>query len=395
MTKFVGPEYDFDDVLVLPKRSMVASRSDINILREFFFYNSPKRLETFPICSSNMYCTGSMEMARALSKFKSITCLHKFYPLKELQEFYSSLEEEFEYCWLSIGTREEDLQKLKDLYKDFRPNICLDSANGQSEKFIQTCAKVRDIIGDSILMAGNVVTAELVHELIVHGGADFAKIGLGSGAQCQTRSVTSVGRPQLSAVIECADAAHGLRSGKGRLGLVCSDGGVREIGDICRAYGGGADIVMLGAFLAGAEECIGEWEYEIQQEPPIQVNEYIPRREIYAQGKYREDISHIIKYDPDFQRVLVSVIKDGATKKEKIRLNFYGMSSTHAQELHYPNGKPDYAASEGKVSWVDYKGPVEGLIKEIQGGVRSFCSYIGANSLKDAPRCTTFIVRNK
>lgn len=357
-----GIKLDFDDVLILPKRSISPSRSSVELNRCYEFYNSTKKWTGFPLIASNMYCTGTFEMAKALAKFNAVTCLHKFYTLKELIEFYSYNQDLIDYAWLSIGIRDEDITKLKDLIsisysaKLNHPNIVLDVANGYSENFISTCAKIRKIIGkDTIFMAGNVCTPEMVQEMIIHGGVDIVKIGIGPGQFCETRKVTGVGFPQLSAIGDCADAAHGLKNGSKRLGLVCADGGLRVSSDICKAYGAGADFAMLGTYLAGTEECQGTWEVQSKTEPAWYT---------VSETKY--------------------------PKEYKYRLQFYGMSSDHAQLSHYGEKIP-YAASEGKVGYVDYKGPVGPIVQEIQGSLRSYCSYINAPSLKDAHKCTTFV----
>jgi GMP reductase len=346
-----GVKLDFDDVLIVPKRSVMASRSAVELERKFQFYHSTQVWEGLPLAASNMYCTGTFEMARELAKFKAVTVLHKFYSLDELTNFYTSAEDISDYVWVSIGIRDEDIQKLNSLrsrsngYGFKFPNIVLDVANGYTDAFVRTCKKIRDtILGhEPIFMAGNVCTPEQTGELIMHGGVDIVKVGIGPGQFCETRKVTGIGYPQLSAIADCADAAHGLKSGPRKLGLICADGGLRMSSDICKAYGAGGDFTMLGTYLAGSQECGGLWE-------------------------------------------LINTA-EGIVKS---KLKFYGMSSDHAQIQHYGEKIP-YAASEGKVGYVDYKGPVAPIIQEIQGALRSYCSYINSPSLKDAHKCTTFV----
>ena len=197
-------------------------------------------------------------------------------------------------------------------------------------------------------MAGNVCTPDMVSELILHGGVDIVKIGIGPGSACTTRLKAGVGYPQLSAIAECSHAAHGIRSGNGRLGLICADGGCRYPADVAKAYAAGADFVMLGGMIAGTDECEGEWEYDVND--------------------------------------------DG--EEYKTHLTFYGMSSRKAQEKHGDSLR-DYRSSEGRVLKVPYKGPVSDTIQDICGGVRSACAYTGATCLKDFSKTAKFVRVNR
>merc|ERR1719453_1798279 len=209
--------------------------------------------------------------------------------------------------------------------------ICLDVANGYSEFFVDTVKRVRARWPEHTIMAGNVVTKEMTEELIF-SGADIIKVGIGPGSVCTTRKQTGVGYPQLSAVMECADAAHGLR------GRVVSDGGCTCAGDVAKAFGGGADFVMLGGMLAGHDECAGE------------------------------------------------MIQEGG---EYFKV-FYGMSSDTAMKKH-AGGVAEYRSSEGKTVRVPYRGPVDETIRDILGGVRSACTYVGAGELREISKRTTFV----
>jgi GMP reductase len=276
-------------------------------------------------------------MAKALSKFQMPTCLHKHYSISRLVDFFSNAAQEVVYyTFYTLGILEEDFSKFKEVYKasDNRiQNVCIDVANGYSAYFVSRVKNFRDSYPEVNIMAGNVATPEMVQELIFNG-VDLVKIGIGPGSVCTTRRVAGVGCPQLSAVIECADAAHGLG------GHVCSDGGCQMPGDVAKAFGGGADFVMLGGMFAGCDECEGEWEYG-----------------------------------------------DDDVKKS---FRFYGMSSREAMDRHN-GGVADYRAPEGKLVSVAYKGLAEGVVQEVLGGLRSACSYVGAMKLKDLSKCTTFV----
>lgn len=323
---------DYNDVLFRPKRSTLHSRQDVSLERSFHFKHSVYEWSGVPIVATNMDTIGTFEMAKAFQEFKLLVCLHKHYTVEEIIDFFQK-ERLYDTASISSGITEQDMEKLDTLLeKD--PNIkilCLDVANGYSEKFASTVARVREKHSEKIIIAGNVVTGEMTEELILQG-ADIVKVGIGSGSVCTTRIQTGVGYPQLSAVIECSDAAHGVG------GHVMADGGCVVPGDVAKAFGAGADFAMLGGMLAGHEECTGETE-EI----------------------------------------------DG--KKYKI---YYGMSSETAMKKYH--GKvAEYRSSEGKTVKVPYKGKVEETMKSILGGVRSTCTYIGAKTIKNISKCTTFV----
>ena len=326
---------DFKDVLIRPKRSTLTSRNEVDIHRSFRFYHTASEWKGFPLIAANMDVTGTIKMARVLGRHGALTALHKHYPEGALAEFFAS--EDGAHAFYSLGTTGSDLEKLAAVRKRAELHfLCIDVANGYSERFLDVVKRVRDENPKSVIMAGNVVTGDMTEALIL-AGADIVKIGIGPGSVCTTRRVTGVGYPQLSAIIECADAAHGLK------GQVCADGGCTVPGDIAKAYGAGADFVMLGGMLAGHDECEGEIRYE----------------------------------ERDGERVPVA-------------MGFYGMSSETAMKK-YAGGVAKYRASEGKTVETPYRGPVEGTMSEIMGGVRSMMTYIGATQLKEVPKRTTFV----
>jgi GMP reductase len=267
-----------------------------------------------------------------------------------------------------LGTSQKDIEKLTDIFNKIRqanqplPNVCVDVANGYTEQFVKTIAHIRKLYEEIIIMAGNVVTPEMTEELIIHGKADIVKVGIGSGSVCTTRLKTGVGYPQLSAVMECADAAHGLG------GHICSDGGCKYVGDICKAFGGNSDFVMLGSMFAGCDECEGEWEYEYLCQ--IVNNDRTVHSEWWQ------------PYDPGY-----------LTEKRKKNLKYYGMSSAQAMNKHH-NGVAKYRTAEGKCVVVSYKGSAENILQDVYGGIRSACTYIGADKIKDFGKKTTFILVN-
>lgn len=355
---------DFDDVLIRPKRSTLQSRSEVSLYRDFKFLNSSRTLTCVPVVVANMDTTGTLSMANVVGKNKGITCLHKHYSSEDLIAYYCSSNEDKELTFYSLGTSNNDLEKMTYVFNEILkqgyelPNICVDVANGYSEKFVKTVSHIRKLYSDIVIMAGNVVTPEMVEELILHGKVDIVKVGIGSGSVCTTRLKTGIGYPQLSAVMECTDAAHGLS------GHICSDGGCKVVGDVCKAFGASADFVMLGSMFAGTDECDGEWEYE-----------YKCKRAGLSAEFWQP-------FDPGYE-----------TEKRKINLKFYGMSSKNAMDK-YHNGVAEYRTSEGKCVTIPYKGKTNDIILDIYGGIRSACTYVGASKIKDFGKKTTFIQVN-
>jgi len=324
---------DFSDVLIRPKRSALPSRAEVSIHREFTFRHSQRRYHGIPIIAANMDTVGTFEMARALASFDLSAAVHKHYPEDELAGFFERLKVKSS-AFYSMGISQSDLGKFERVLRrvgEAIEYVCIDVANGYAESFVKFVEKFRQAHPKITIMAGNVVTGEMTEELILCG-ADIVKVGIGAGSVCTTRSMTGVGFPQLSAVIECGDAAHGLG------GHICSDGGCTATGDIAKAFGGGADFVMLGGMLAGHAECAGEL---------------------------------IEREGGQFSR-------------------FYGMSSRTAMEK-YAGGVAQYRASEGKEVLVPYRGSVADTVREILGGLRSACTYVGARKLKELTKRTTFV----
>ena len=323
---------DFIDVLIRPKRSTLSTRSEVDVIKSVKFVNSKQTWEGVPIITSNMDTIGTFEMYNVLKNYKMITCLSKHY---EIEDFPEDLDRE--YYMLSTGINDQEWRKLQGLIQHLNPKfVCVDVANGYMSKLIEFVKRLREAYPNLVIACGNVVSREMVEELIINGGADIIKCGIGSGSVCTTRLQTGVGMPQLSAVMECSDAAHGIN------GAIISDGGITCPGDVSKALGAGADFVMLGSMLSGHEECAG-----------------------------------------DLQEI------DG----QKYKL-FYGMSSSTAMNK-YSGGVAKYRSSEGKTVKIKYKGPVSETINDILGGVRSTCTYIGANRIKDVPKCTTFMMVNR
>ena len=358
---------DYSDVLIRPKRSTLGSRKDVDLERGYTFRNYNGEKEDYrhyrgkPIMAANMDGVGTFEMADTLALQGIMTCLVKTYSVNELVGYFDVDDKSHdpartEYVAMSIGITDNDHAKFRNVYEqtgDKLKYVCIDVANGYSSRFRDVVADFRTLYPNLVIIAGNVVTGEMTEELIL-SGADIVKVGIGPGSVCTTRIQTGVGYPQLSAVIECADAAHGLG------GHVIADGGCTCPGDVAKAFAGGADFVMLGGMLAGHDQGGGEV-----------ITKYYQTNELV-----REDVGYETKETHHVQ--------------EKKFVQFYGMSSNAANTKHF-GGLKDYRSSEGREVLVPYRGDVAATVQDLLGGIRSTCTYAGALRLKHLMRCTTFV----
>lgn len=342
---------DFKDVLIRPKRSTLSSRKEVSLLRTYTFKHSKHEWTGIPIMAANMDGVGTTKMAEALCHHKMFTCLVKSLEPDDLKSTFEIIGGD--YLAASTGTSKRDFDKLVEilnLYSQIR-FICIDVANGYSEHFGNFIEEVRKRYPLHTIIAGNVVTGDMTQELILRG-ADIVKVGIGPGSVCTTRVQTGVGYPQLSAIIECADAAHGLG------GHIIADGGCTCPGDVAKAFGAGADFVMLGGMLAG----------------------------------HKEGGGRII-----FKNFLSNELNSRTGQpfiEEREFVTFYGMSSDTAMNKHH-GGVAEYRSSEGRTVEIPYKGVVDKTVLDILGGLRSACSYVGAQSLKQLSKCTTFVRVNR
>ena len=347
---------DFSDVLIRPKRSTLSSRSEVSLEREFIFRNSKQNYKGIPIMAANMDGVGTFTIAEVLAQYGMFTCLVKHYNIQDLQEWIFTIGFNKPSNWAySLGITQHDLEKFSTIYELTKDQdgvnrsintVCIDVANGYSEKFVEFVWRFRDKYPNITIIAGNVVTGEMTEELILNG-ADIVKVGIGPGSVCTTRVKTGVGFPQLSAIVECADAAHGLG------GHIIADGGCTSPGDVAKAFGAGADFVMLGGMLAGHDEGGGE-----------QIIRVYKTNELDSNGHHINTTETFIK--------------------------FYGMSSHAANDKHF-GGLKNYRASEGREVLIPYKGKLENTVQDLLGGLRSACTYVGASKLKELSKRTTFI----
>jgi len=340
---------DYKDVLIRPKRSTLKSRKQVDLFRTYVFRNSHREWSGMPIVAANMDGVGTFQMANELNRFGLLTCITKQNSPKDWHRCFDSSPE---LTAISVGTNLEEYEKAKETIDSNNLIwICIDIANGYSEHFVDFVRMVRKDYPHINIIAGNVVTADMTQELIL-AGADVVKVGIGPGSVCTTRLQTGVGYPQLSAVIECADAAHGLG------GHIIADGGCTCPGDVAKAFAAGADFVMLGGMLAGHDEGGGRI-----MKKSFKTNQ----REVDSHGEIKGPLFETKRY-----------------------VQFYGMSSDTAMNKH-SGGVADYRSSEGRTVEVSYRGKVGDTIRDIFGGLRSTCTYVGASSLKQLSKCTTFI----
>ena len=326
---------DYSDVLIRPKRSTLTSRFDVEMKRTYTFYHSKKEWTGVPIMAANMDTVGTFEMHKALNKYDMVTCIARHYNYDKENWWKLPYENSANTLCVMGGISEKDLKVQSEIYQNSKcAFLGLDVANGYTISFVDAVKRTRDMNPDATIIAGNVVTADMTQELIL-AGADIVKVGVGPGSVCTTRIKTGIGFPQLSAVIECADAAHGLG------GHIIADGGCNSSGDIVKAFAGGADFVMIGGMLAGHDECDGELIFEDDVEEPT-------------------------------------------------GMKFYGMASESAMDRHQI-GNREYRGVEGKTVTVPYRGAVENTLIDILSGVRSACTYMGAKKLKSLSKCATFI----
>lgn len=357
-------QLDFSDVLIKPRRSSIDSRSKVNIARKYSFKWCPLEIMGTGIMQANMGTIGNFEVTRKMLDNGLFACLHKYHDTEHLLMFYRNLvnkeDDSWMRCLLGIGLKDNGIDKLRAINKELGipVGVKFDVPNGYIPQVKEKVIELRKEFPDMFIMVGNVVTGDITEDLIL-SGADCVAVGIGPGGQCLTREQTGCGRPQFSAVIECADAAHQVG------GMVCSDGGITCPGDLGKAFGAGADFIMIGSLFAGTDEADGEVIEKL-----VFTGEY--DRGIYSDG---------IRYEPHLEK-----------KRFK---QFYGMSSTLAQEK-FGNGKPSYRASEGRVTLVPYVGHIQGVIDELLGGLRSTMTYIGAWKLKNIPKqCTFYKVHNQ
>jgi GMP reductase len=334
MSKIVSNEakYDFDDVMMMPtEMSELTSRKEVELLTRIEVGKNV--VECVPIVASNMDRIGTVEMYKALSEYKIITCFTKHVKLEQLL----SVELDPNLYILSSGIKESEIEELENKIERLNPKpkmVCFDVANGYMKMFLERVGEFKRKHPELIVIAGNVVTKEIL-PMMASIGVDIVKVGIGSGSVCTTRLKAGVGYPQFSAIIDMVETARELKI------KIMSDGGIKQAGDACKAFGGGADFVMVGGLLAGHDECLTAEE---------------------------------------------KVYKD--------EVEFYGSSSEAALDKYY-GGTQRYRANEGKIVKVKRKGPVKNTVEDLLGGLRSGCTYMNAKNLEELEKARFIVVRQQ
>lgn len=356
---------DYSDILIKPKiGNNLNSRKDVNLTREYVFKRGQIR-KGLGIFNANMATVGNFETAKKLLKAGMFATLHKFYTAKEIIDFMRQCQNEkidYSNLFISIGIKNgiRELDKLKEIEDGamwFKPNICIDAPNFYIDKAFEVLKHCRELFPESVIMCGNIASSDICHKLLDY--ADVLKAGIGSGSSCLTRKMTGCGTPMVSLILDCADVVHSVG------GMICADGGIVEVGDICKAFALNADFVMSGGMFAGTDEAEGE-----------------VIEKCYKTNEYAIDMIDGSKPIPD--QPLYDI------KKYKL---YYGMSSTLANNK-FAGGMKDYKASEGREVLIPYTGSLDKILQDIRGGVASACTYIGATKVKDIPKCATLIKVN-
>lgn len=365
-------QLDYNDVLIVPQTTTINHRGEVDIVRKFKNID----LTCCPIMNANMTQTGTFKVAEKMVKNQMIGAFHKFYTAKEIIEFFAKYSDGNQY-FVTVGLRnkEQEIERLKKLH-NHKFSILIDVPNAYIPDVEVFVKEIRHNFPTKIIAVGNVCTAERTQELI-KAGANAIKIGVGPSAVCRTRHTTGVGRSQLSAIMDCANAAHQVG------GLIIADGGFNTIGDFCKAFVAGADICMSGCFFAGTDEASGEIiqkVYQTNEIIPITCNDgenEVSALDINDLSKVHSFIDYDIKYE---------------VKKFK---EYYGMSSFRAQQENYGE-KTKTGTSEGvEYKLVPYTGPIIDTINNIKGGLRSCGSYIGAKNIKTFSRQGSFYRVNR
>ena len=366
MTQILSETYlDYSDILIKPKMgNNLSSRKDVNLTREYVFKRGQIR-KGLGIFNANMATVGNFETAKKLLKAGMFATLHKFYTAEEMIDFMRQCQNEkidYSNLFISIGIKNgiRELDKLKEIEDGamwFKPNICIDAPNFYIDKAFEVLKHCRELFPESVIMCGNIASSDICHKLLDY--ADILKVGIGPGSVCRTRSVTGCGVPMVSCILDCADVVHSVG------GMICADGGIVEVGDICKAFALNADFVMSGGMFAGTDEAEGE-----------------VIEKCYKTNEYAIDMIDGSKPIPD--QPLYDI------KKYKL---YYGMSSTLANNK-FAGGMSNYKASEGREAFIPYTGSLDKILQDIRGGVASACTYIGATKVKDIPKCATLIKVN-
>ena len=369
MTQVLTETYlDYSDILIKPKMGRnLNSRKDVKLEREYHFKHGQIR-KGLGVFNANMATVGNFETAKHLLQAGMFATIHKFYTAEEIVNFMRQCQKEkinYDNLFISIGIKNgiRELDKLKEIEDGamwFEPNICIDAPNFYIDKAFEVLEHCRELYPESVIMCGNIASSDICHKLLDY--ADILKVGIGSGAVCLTRKMTGCGTPMVSLILDCADIVHSVG------GMICADGGLTEVGDICKAFALNADFVMAGGMFAGTDEAEGEIITKC-----FKTNEYTVETDFNPEHSTMEPDKPIYTF-----------------KNYKL---YYGMSSTLANNK-FAGGMSNYKASEGREVLIPHTGSLDKILQDIKGGIASACTYMGATSVKDMSKCATLIKVN-
>ena len=319
---------DFDDVLIIPRRSVKPlTRKSVNIKIPWLDTNA------YPIVIANMPTTGTYEIAKQLTPMKVFTFIHKEYTIDE-HKINLAMMDDRRYIAITTGVRDKDIKKTIDIISDFQDigiiNIDIANVYANVDGMIKAIQTYKSLFPHMKISAGNICDKNLMEEL-VDAGADYIKVGVGSGAACITRTEVGVGIPQLSAVMECYEEAQRLDC------KIISDGGCVTSGDVCKAIAAGADMVMIAGMVSSCYEC-----------------------------------SNMVEIDGQHY------------------VNLYGLGSNKQYNIHGVSEK-EYRPNEGRDLMIPAKGHIKDIINQILGGLRSVCTYVGVSNIEELSIHAEFI----
>ena len=324
----------FDDVTLIPQYSSILPAETITYTKLAHNLNLQ-----IPLMSSAMDTVTESKMAIALSKSGGIGIIHRNLSIeKQVQEVKKVKKNNF-LVGAAIGVNSKDIERADELSKAKVDMIIIDTAHGHTQKVLFMIKKIKKKLKKCVLCSGNIATGKAA-KFLADSGVDIVKVGIGPGSICTTRLVTGIGVPQLSAVLQVKKA---LKNYKTR---IISDGGIKFSGDIAKAIAAGADAVMIGSLFSGTTESPGK---------------------IFKQ-------------------------------KGKLFKNFRGMGSVGAMSIgsadrYYQKKFKNVSkyVPEGVEGIVKFKGPVNKIIYNLIGGLKSSMGYLGAKTIKDLQKKGEFV----
>ena len=324
----------FDDVALVPQYSSVLPHETITKTE----LNKNLKLN-IPLLSSAMDTVTESKMAIAIAKSGGLGIIHKNLNPKNQALEVKKVKKNNIFVGAAVGTNEEDIDRVYKLLESKVDLIVVDTAHGHTKKVLTIINKIKKISKKTIVCAGNIATGKAA-KFLADSGADIVKVGMGPGSICTTRLVTGIGVPQLSAVLDVKKALKNYKT------KIISDGGIKFSGDIAKAIAAGADAVMIGSLFAGTEESPGK----------------------------------IFKHK-------------GKLYKKFRGMGSAGAMSTGSADRYFQKKNKDILkyVPEGVESIVQFKGPVNKIIYQLIGGLKSSMGYMGSKTIKNLQKKSEFV----